>query len=253
MSALVLREGVLVAIPNLREPWNSTTLEQESPPWDQAAWSGDSRAVTIFRAKTTGLQTIRAIDGTAASNPPVDLSSLPGTLTALATDQEGQHIFAGISGDDGGLYWLAPGQPPSRIASGKNFTSVAFDPVNHALFAVDRDARTLWEVSHADSSPAATVFSDAAGGVGDAVGVSVPPGRQRLILANREDRSLQVFELASRSVAETVMLEAAPVMLCPLGEGIFLLNPRTTLESPLYILEARSAVAVYFVPAGSVE
>ncbi len=241
-AALVLRGGTLSSIPDITRPANVVALSSGPAAWDLIAWSADSQTAAIYSTASKQLWIVRNIASAATIDSPIDLSALPGTLSALAINANAGLIALGISDPaTGGLYLAAAGQAPNLVAAGKNFSAAAFDQTGQILYGADRDSRTVWSMSGGSAHVVAAS--------GDAVAAAVLPGGQTLAVANSADRSVQFFDVTSGTLTDTVALDIAPVTLNPLVSGIFQLNARSAQQSPAFILQAGSPHAAYFVPA----
>jgi len=231
-SALAVQSGRLILLSGLKTgEITAKGIENAIAGADRFAWAADGSAAAVYASASGRAQVIR--DG--AAGEPVDLSNLPGTVSALAVDSSGK-LLAGVAGENGGVYLdgrlLAAAAYPAAI------TVAGAD-----LYFTDRERDQVWQVLGYAEQPAAVVF---AAGVAGAAGVQVYDGR----LYAAGSQGLEVFDLASRAPMAHIDLEFTPTQMVSFGEkALWLLNAPTG-EEPLYVLSAAGAPAVYFVPAG---
>ncbi len=263
--ALVVKDDALLAVPDLRQPGSMVMLQTGFAAWDQVAWSADSRTAAVYSAATQRLLIVRHLDRAPAADNPLDLTMLPGALTTLAIGNDAARLIAGVTDQtSGGLYLLGDGgRPILLLAPARNPTAAVFDSTGQNLFAVDRAARRIWQISNAATTLDASIFAEGRDKVPDPVGIALAQGGHLLAVANGqggpqpfrqrhppvEHPTVSLFDIPSRSILQTLDLDVAPATLSPLASDIFLLNTRTVPGGPLFILQAQPPAAVYFVPA----
>jgi hypothetical protein len=212
----------------------------------RAAWTPDASAVALYSPSASRIQRVRLGDSGISAGDPVDLSGL-GKLTTLAIDPAGRRIVFGIAG--AGLYAVDEGQAPMLLVSMTAPAAAAFSDAGH-LYAIDADAHKIMEFG-ADGSPSDFAMVDVPEGAAfDPAGLAVSANGNYVMIADRETRSLRVFETATRTALDPIPLDFAPVHLERLSNGpSFLLN-RPDGKQWLLIVDAAATPRVYFVPAG---
>jgi hypothetical protein len=228
-SALAVREGQLFLLTGLKSgEISAKAVENAIGGADRFAWSADSSAVAVYASASGRAQVIKA----GAAGEPVDLSGLPGAVTALVLDGSGK-LLAGVAG---GIYL------DGRLLASAAYPA-ALSVAGRDLFFVDQERDQVWQVLDYAGQPAAAVF---AAGIAGPAGVQVYDGR--VFVAG--SKGLDVFDLASRALVAHIDLEFTPTQMASFGEkALWLLNAPTG-DEPLYVLSAAGAPAVYFVPAG---
>lgn len=217
---------------------------------DRAAWAQDSSALALYSSARGWLQRVTGLDGAPVAGPPMEVSFPGGSVTLIATSHGAERIVLGVRGEiSGGLYLIPADGPPLEVASMADPGAVFFPAEGRTLYAVDRHSRRVLAVHNFPPGEVVTLL-EARDGVADPVGIAVSGDGQRLFLADRSSRSVRVYEVSTRTLMAEVPLEAAPSLLQPLrGNALFLLNSGSRRGEPLFLLDARSAPAVYFVPA----
>ncbi len=209
------------------------TLSQE--PGDVLfAWSGHDVAA-VFPA-TRKVQIWRNVDTAAEPDPAFDLSLVDGAIRNILLDGERLVIST-----PGALYLataastrqlLAVADPSAVVRSG-----------NH-LFIADRAAGQIILLRDYSTAAIAEKFADVAAPVG------LQLSKTALLVASADTRSVDAFDLASKARTASLELDFLPTRMESLGANpLALLNSGSSSE-PLYVLDSRNALQVYFVPAG---
>jgi hypothetical protein len=71
-----------------------------------------------------------------------------------------------------------------------------------------------------------------------------------LMLTDRGTRSVRVYETATRTLADTLVLDFAPAYMQRISTGATFLLNRPRAKEWLLVLDATDKPRVYFVPAG---
>jgi DNA-binding beta-propeller fold protein YncE len=212
---------------------------------DRVRWNPDGSCAILYSSSGNQLQRVRFSDTGAVADTPVDLSPW-GQATTLAIDPAGQQIAFGVAG--GGLYLLQIGQSPALLSSMANPGSAAFDGTGQRLYAVDPDQQQIIEFdSGSGALPFASLTQSGAAAV-TPVGLAVSGDGRYLVLADSTSQAVQVYEVASRKMTNTIPLDFTPSRFAALSGGTFLLNGDNSNEW-LLVLDARQIPSISFVPA----
>jgi hypothetical protein len=212
---------------------------------DRFAWAADGSAAAVYASGNGQAQIITGFPNSPAGGAPIDLSSLPGKVTALAFD--GQRLIVGVSGESGGLYLAGTAAPPQRIAPSSSPSAIAL--AGGSLYFADDQSQQIWQVQSYATTPAAVLFTNDSG-INAPAGLQVSADGQRLLVANAGNRKLAVYDTVSRSAVQNVDLAFTPTRLDRFGDAsVFLLNGSG--QGPLYVVRDGGAgkAAVFFVPA----
>jgi hypothetical protein len=206
------------------------------------AWAADSSAAAVYSIGSLSAQIITASAKAPAAGTPIDLSSLPGPVAAMAFD--GQRIILCVPG---GIFIASASSVPQRIADAVSPTAIAL--ANGSLYFADKQTQEIWQIANYATAPVAAVFANDSG-VGGPVGLQVSADRQRLLVANAGSQKLMVYDIAARSAVQIIDLAFTPTRLDGFGNAsVFVMNGGS--PGPLYIARdgAPGKAAVFFVPA----
>jgi len=212
---------------------------------DLFAWSPDGSGAAVYASTSRQGQMLTSLAKSPATGAPIDLSSLPGPVAALAFD--GKNLILGVSGELGGIYLTNGSAAPLRIAAGGNPSGITL--AGASLYFADNQSNQIWQVQNYATTPAALLFASDNNTAATA-GLQVSADGLRLFVASDATQKLAVYDIASRSAVQSVDLAIAPTRLDRFGDAsVFLLNAGST--GPLYVVRDGGAgkAAVYFVPA----
>lgn len=216
---------------------------------DRLAWAPQNNpggAAAIYSSRTGQGQILAGLAPSPAASAPIDLSGLPGPVTALAFD--GQRLILGVaSGGSGGIYLAGASSGIQRIASAASPSAIAL--AGASLYFADSQAQQIFQVQNYAGTPAALLFAND-NSIASPAGLQVSADQQRLYVANNASRKLAVYDIASRSPVQSLDLDVAPTRLDRFGDSsVFLLNDNG--QGPLYVLRdgGPGNAAVFFVPA----
>ncbi|HLZ10773.1 MAG TPA: hypothetical protein VKT80_19455, partial [Chloroflexota bacterium] len=168
MSALATQSGKLYFIRNLDsgQP-DSLPLESAISGVSLFAWSPDGVSAAVYSADSRQAQVLRNLSGAPTIEDAIDLSSLNGTVSALAFD--GKRLLIGA----GGVY-LADGQSsPKLLVQTANPVALALDSAKGDLYIADQADNQIWMVRGYAGDATPMLFADERSGVSSPVGVRV--------------------------------------------------------------------------------
>ena len=213
---------------------------------DRFAWAPSNNAAVVYSSRTGQAQILSGLPQSPAATAPVDLSGLPGKVSALAFD--GQRLIVGVASNDaGGIYLASPSSGIQRIAHAASPSAI--DLAGASLYFADNQSQQIWQVQSYAGTPAAVLFANN-GGISSPAGLQLSPDGQRLYAANAGNRTLAIYDIASRSEVQSLDLSFTPTRLDLFGDSsTFLLNGAG--QGPVYVVRdgAPGKAAVYFVPA----
>jgi DNA-binding beta-propeller fold protein YncE len=229
---------------------------------DRVVWSRDGSFALLYSSSRSRLQRVQLSGNQPLADGPIDLSPW-GIATTLAIDPAGQQIAAGFAAS--GLYLftalsttgvttgVTTGQSPALLSSMAQPAAATFDGTGKFLFAIDKDTQRIvqFQIGSGLSEFASLVQTEVQtdGPALDPAGLAVSGDGRYLLLADSATRSVFVYEIDSRTLANTIPLNFAPSRFEALSAGpVFLLNGNRGKEW-LLILDASQVPVVYFVPA----
>jgi DNA-binding beta-propeller fold protein YncE len=219
---------------------------------DHFAWApissanGGGSAAVVYCSRTGQAQILTGLGQSPAAAAPINLSGLPGQVTALAFD--GQRLIVGVASNEaGGIYLASASSGIQRIAH--SASPCAIDLAGSSLYFADNQAQQIWQVQSYAGIPAAVLFANDSG-ISSPAGLQLSADGQRLYAANAGNRTLSIYDITSRLPVQSLDLSFTPTRLDLFGDATtFLLNG--TGQGPLYVVRdgAPGKAAVYFVPA----
>jgi hypothetical protein len=212
---------------------------------DRFAWAADGSTAAIYSSRSQQAQILTSLAQSPSAAAPIDLTGVAGAVTAMVFD--GQRIVVGVaSSTSGGIYMAGPGASMQRIAPATSPSAIVLAGTD--LYFADNQSQQIWQVRSYAATPAAVLFADDSV-VSSPAGLQLSATGQRLYVANAGSRKLAVYDIASRSLIQSLDLDFAPSRLERFGSAsVFLLN--ATGQGPLYVLseDAAQKPTVYFVP-----
>jgi hypothetical protein len=216
---------------------------------DHFAWTANSSAAAIYSSHAGQAQVLTALTNSPVAAAPIDLSSLPGPVAALAFD--GQRVILAVaSADSGGIYLAgAAASGMERIAPAAGPSAIALAGSN--LYFSDNQSQQIFQVQNYAATSATVSFANDSG-INSPAGLQVSADGQRLYVANAGNRKLAVYDIPSRTPIQSLDLNFIPTRLDRFGDSsVFLMNGSGT--EPLYVVRdgGPGQAAVYFVPSAA--
>jgi hypothetical protein len=212
---------------------------------DRVAWSNSASFAVLYSSSSGRLQRVRLVDQVSVDDV-VDLTNF-GQLTAMAVDPSGRWVAFGIAGS--GIYAWDGAQSPVLLVSMARPGAVAFSDTGR-LYALDAETRKIVEFG-ADLSPSEfTVVNTVEGAEFEPVGLAISGTDKYLMVSDRATRTVRVYEIATRTLADTIPLDFAPTHMQRLSNGAMFLLNRARGNDWLLVLDATDKPRIYFVPAG---
>jgi hypothetical protein len=239
----------------------STELAGSFSTPEKVVWSADGSLGVAFSSSGNWIQTFTGFaalasgngPGSVAANSPLNLASLGGALTTVATDARGQRTFFGIASQagSGGVYELTGGNfVPVWSTAGPLSLAVSVD--GGTLYVLDGPSRqvTLLNLSTWAAQPWPIAELTDPFAIRAAVDASQRPV---LYIAGRGDQQVIAYDPATEQPIVSLPLAARPDEIEPLGSSSFVLRSRLSAQDPLWSLTSAPTTAVYFVPGTSPE
>jgi hypothetical protein len=217
-------------------------------------WSADGSTALLYSLGGNWIQSISGLPGNPAVAPPVDVSTLGGTLSAAATDAAGKQVAVaitgqGVAGKNAGVFlFAAASQSFQPLLALANPVALAFSSDSASLYAIDSATRELSVIDLA-SRGSQTFPLD---GLADPFAVAPAPATAStatVYIASRSDRILREYNLTSRQITADLALDFAPTGFDPFGRNSFLVASREHSTDPLWLFVEAASPAVFFVPA----
>jgi hypothetical protein len=225
--------------------WVVTAVEGVQPaPASMAFSPGGSAAALYYSAGHVQILTgLPAAPGTPVE---IDLSTLPGPVTALAVDDAGSFLLVAAGpAESVSLYRVRASAPPILVGSFRSVSSVRLFNGGQQALVTDTLAGTVYRIT----DPAGAVAVQAVAGEAD--------GIQGLVAAETDAAGQRVFVVDGTGTVFLFDLTGGPVTTlgCACAPtGLFRLSGAATFRltelggDPLQVLDANNAVRMVAVP-----
>jgi WD40 repeat protein len=214
---------------------------------DGMVWSADGSLAILYSRSGGWFQTIAGFPNAPAAGTLVDVSSLRGSLTTVASDAPGKQIAVAVSGDNGGVYEASAGSF-TPLASMAQPVSLSFSMDGQTLYALDAATRQVTAANLGGHGFQTLALA----GIANPVAIQSledSSNRQVLYVAGGSDRTLRILDVATQQVVTDVALNFQPSGIDPFGAGSFVLAWRSQQVNPLWLFASAPQPAAYFVPA----
>jgi hypothetical protein len=252
-SALVLQGGQLLAVSGLNSAAPQIApLDAPFSPSMIIGWAKDGSRV-VFASSSGGgvIQSVRWAGGLPSLDPPMDLSSIGGTISALVLDATMQRILIGIRDDAvGGVYLCDPNASPSMLAAMADPSALALSSDGATAIATDRHNGQIMRFAVGPAPASQTVLQNP-DVLTDPVGVMLSNDGKTIYIADRQKGVLacDVDSQVCASIASDVVPKGFTLLA---QSSVFLVSDRQTPTDPVVVFDSGSA-AIYFVPGGSAQ
>jgi hypothetical protein len=215
---------------------------------DGITWSADGTLAILYSQSGNWMQTLNGLPSAPALGPYLDISSLGGTLSAVASDPQGKRIAIAVSGTTGAVYLTSDSQSFVPVLQSPKVIALSFSADGTNLYALDSAVPGLSVVDLNTFSSQSLPLDGLSNPV--AIGSDKDTqGRQVVYVASGSDRLLRIIDVASQQVLTDVPLNVAPTGINALGAHSFVIASRSERSQPLWLFTSSPQPAAYFVPA----
>jgi hypothetical protein len=211
------------------------------------SWSADGSQAFLYSLSDGWIQRGAGLPAAARFESVIDLSSLGGTVAAVASDPSATRIAVAIQGDKSGVYTMDATREFVSVRPGGKPIAVAFSDDGRKLYTLDGATRQVSEIS-LDEANFREYFID---GLQDPIAVQIAhdaTNRPILYVAARADRVVRTYDVSSFQLRADIPLDFEPTVIQALGQHSFLLSPRVHDGDPLWCLTSVPQSMVFFVP-----
>jgi len=251
--ALVTRsgDGALFLVRGLRDAVPTVVpLDGVIPGVSLFSLSPSGAAAVLYSASPAQIQVVSGLPDKPAVATAVDVSLLPGGITAMALDDSGSRLVAGVhDGGDYAVYGLFPSNgdsSPKLLGRAHDLSAVAL--LNGGADAVyaDRFTNQVFLVHDVAGSADLSILA------GEQDGISAPVALQgtnsAVYIADAGSSSLTVVDMVNRGAPASITLPGNPTRCERLdGDSVFVLNEAGS--GPLLLLDLTQGSNIFFVPA----
>jgi hypothetical protein len=247
--AIGFQQGNCLLVAGLDSDQISTTsIAGLSGQPEAITWSADGSVAIVYSRTGSWLQVLSGLPGAPQMGAAVDLSSLNGSLAAVASDPQGKTIALAIQGDNGGAFLSTDVQSFAPVLPIANPTALAFSEDGTSLYVLDGNALQLDVVALSDGS-FQTLPLD---GLQDPFAIASgkdSQNRQIVYVASGSDQDFRAYDRATQQLLADLPLDFTPTGITALGRNSFVIAARSKAQTPLWLFSATPQPAVYFVPA----
>jgi hypothetical protein len=244
--AIALQGGNCLLVSNLGSDQLSTSrISTVSRRLEAITWSSDGSLAILYSRAGNWIQEISGLPGNPSVGAYLDVSSLGGSLSAVAA---GKQVAIALTGNSAGVYLLTDSQAFAPVLQLSNPIALAFSSDGTSLFALDASAMQLSILNLASLNSRTIPLA----GLADPFAIRPAldaQNRQLVYVASRSDQLLQEYDVASQQAVLELPLYSSPTGIDEFGVNSFLIRSRLQSGDPLWLLTSGPQPAVYFVPA----
>jgi hypothetical protein len=221
---------------------------------DRVFLNADASAGVLLATEGRQLQLVRSLPDSPAAGLPLDLSSIPEEISAIAINRAGTNILITTSADHGALYLAEATGADSPltvrlIASFGKPAAIVLSNNEKDVVVADSAVNQIIGIRNFSDAPETFLLASERDGISAPTGLVLSEDSQKLYIADSGRRTLDIWNFGTQSMETSLFLDADPTRLVPFqGLSTFILNQ--VGEHPLLLLDASDIPAVYFVPAG---
>lgn len=245
-----LPDGHVYVLQNLGGALRIDTIEATIGGVDRIVLSADATVAALLSRSGRQLQILRGLPDSPVAGPPLDLSSLSGTITAIGINRTGSDIAIATTGDYGALYLASPDPQiaPHLIGNFGSPSALVFVNNDQDIVVADAALNELTLIRDVGGHAESFWIAGERDGISAPNGLGISVDGHKLFIADAGSRTVDVWDFATQTIEASFPLDGAPTRLIPLqGFSIYLLNEPG--DHPLLLLrDAGGERATYFVP-----
>src|SRR5581483_2413523 len=247
--AIALENGALVLLSGMGTKSSFTEVIQGVAGLpDGIAWSSDGTIAVLYSRGGGWFQPVSGLPATPSAGALADISSLGGSLSAIAVDAHLRQIAVAIGGDSGAVYQGALGQPLSPLVSMADPISLSFSSDGQMLYALDGANVELEAVSLGGHGVQTLALPEMKNPVAIQAATD-SQNRQLVYVAGGSDRILRILDVSTQQIVKDIPLNLEPASVAPFGTASFVLASRSQSTKPLWLFSSAPQPKAYFVPA----
>jgi hypothetical protein len=211
-------------------------------------WSGDGSTAVLYSLSGNWIQTLSSLPNNPTVGALTDVSTLGGSLSAVAVDQSGVQIAVAITGGSAGVFSFSASQGFAPLLQLSNPAALAFSADGSSLLALDTSSMQLSILDLASFNSQSMPL----GGLADPFAVRAAvdsQNRQIVYVASKSDQLLREYTISDQQPVTDLPLYFPPGVLSDFGKNTFVIAGRSQPSDPLWLLANLPEPAVYFVPA----
>jgi hypothetical protein len=226
----------------------STSVTGLSGQPDAIVWSGDGSVAVLYSRSGAWLQVLTGLPAAPKAASVVDLSALGGSVSAVATDQQGKNIALAVQGNKAGVFLSSDGQTFVPALAMANPVALTFSSDGTSLYILDGGALQL-DVFAVNGSGSQNFPLDGLHNPSAIASGRNAQGRAIVYVAGASDQIFQAYDPATQQVLVNLPLYFQPTGIAAFGTNSFIIYSPSQPSDPLWLFASVPQPAVYFVPA----
>ena len=215
---------------------------------DRIVLSPNGDAAGLYDRQVRQVQILIGLPDRLSLQKKIDLSTLPGVLTALAISDDGGTLLAAVSaGDTGSVFALGPQQQPRLITAVGRVLAMTF--LNHAPDALiaDYDRNEIALIQEVNGAARWILLASESDGIVRPIAVAASADDRRTFAASAAEQVVAAIPTEG-GVATSMTCHCTPTGLYRLnGDSIFRMTEAS--DAPLFLLDAgQGDLRIVFVP-----
>lgn len=220
---------------------------------DQVVFSPSTMTAALYRADRGVVEVVRHLPEAPMLAASLNLSALPGPVSALAVSDAGLVVAACRTGSDSEtVFVFAPGRTMFSVLSVRRAAAIAFLGSSDDALVADAEANVVYRIHGAAGRAAITVLAGAAEGVSAPVALAASADGRRAVIANGGGAPVLLLDVetgGAKTISCACRITAAEPMA---GNAVFRLTGPD--QSPMWLLDADPPnPRVLFVPPPKAE
>ena len=215
---------------------------------EKIVWSATGSVAVLYSSVGAWIQEITGFPGAPVAGQPIDISSLGGSLAAVAVNAPGEQVAIALNGNPGAVYTSSIGDSFARLISLDQPTALSFSSDGQTLYALDAGAIQVTAASLAGNGLEVLALP----GITNPVAIQAvvdSQSRQLLYVAGGTDRLMRILDVSTGQTVTDVPLNFQPTSLDQFGNASFVVAARSQSTNPLWLFSSTPLPAAYFIPA----
>ena len=211
------------------------------------ALSPTGSSAALFYSERRSVQVITGLPTAPLADEEIDISSVPGSLTAMAISDDTSAILLGVSDQTlGAVYSLRRGGEVQWITSVDDVSAISFMSRTHDALIADRQANEVLLISDVLGAIKKTVLVGQSEGLLGPIAVESSEDNQRVFIADSGSNSIYSLELASGTVTHFSSRRPLAGLFRLRGKSIFRVTELT--GQPILLFDGGAELRAFFVP-----
>ena len=229
---------------------NTSSLQGANAGADRVVLSPQGSAAALYFRQARQVQVVTGLPANPQVSSSISLESLPGFVTALAIEDGGQWLLAGMSHEGAGsVFAVSAGGSASLVASAGQVSSLSFGAASDDALVTDYARNEVVLLRDISSGPQALVLASGKDGLSGPVAAAFSADRSRVYVANSGSNQIALLPLEG-GVPAVLACDCRPTQLAALRGGSAYRITGSAGE-PIYLLDTAADPRVVFVASAT--